>query len=72
MHCGTCNESLPLTLQDWPTGDVYEGPRPEKLPPITTCAACGRQERFLGGWGMCGQYAGVVCPSCFRIAVQPR
>jgi hypothetical protein len=71
MHCGTCNESLPLQLDEWPIGSTYQGPRPEMLPPLSTCAACGKQDRFLGGWGLCGRYVGLVCPACFGAAVGP-
>lgn len=69
MHCGDCNEDLPLRLDGWPPGETYKGPREEKLPPLTTCARCGRQEHFLGGWGVCNGYASVICPACFDAVV---
>ena len=69
MHCGVCNEDLPLQLADWPAGATWEGPRVEKLPPLTTCVRCGKQEHFLGGWGMCGGYVGLICAGCFRAVV---
>lgn len=68
MHCGTCNEDLPLRLDDWPAGETWQGPRPERLPPISTCARCGRQDHFIGGWGMCNGYS-LVCPTCFDAVV---
>src|SRR6185295_5213378 len=52
MHCGSCNEDLPLVLDGWPADESYRGPRPERLPPLVTCVGCGFQDRFLGGWGM--------------------
>jgi hypothetical protein len=69
MHCGKCNEELPLRLADWPLGETWAGPRVEKLPPLTTCARCGKQSHFLGGWGMCNGYASVICPGCFSAVV---
>ena len=72
MHCGTCNESLPLHLADWPSSETWNGPRVEKLPPVTTCTRCGKQEHFIGGWGRCGGYADIVCASCFKAVVFDR
>jgi len=69
MHCGKCNESLELRLADWPSGETYSGPRSEKLPPLSTCTRCGKQEHFIGGWGMCGGYAGLICAACFKAVV---
>jgi hypothetical protein len=70
MHCGICDEDLPLSLADWPQGETWAGPRPEKLPPETECVRCHRRERFLGGWGICGQYVGLICKECFDLVVR--
>lgn len=71
MHCGRCNEDLPLFLADWPPGQTWTGPRPEYLPPESVCARCGARSRFLGGWGICGTYVGVICAACFAEVVKP-
>jgi len=70
MHCGVCNEDLPLQLQDWPSGEIYRGPREERLPPMQyTCARCGTQGRHLSGWGLCNGYQEPICAACFKAVV---
>ena len=72
MHCGVCNEDLPLKLADWPVGVTWTGPLPEPPPPPENeCVGCGARSWYLTGWGMCGQYVGIVCPQCFAAAVKP-
>lgn len=63
LHCGVCNETLPLMLAGWSDGE-WRGPRPEKLPPEISCEKCGSKTRWLGGWSTWSGGTGLICSAC--------
>lgn len=62
MHCGVCNESLPLMLDGW-TDDGSPERCPVPPPAAAKCACCRRESTSVSGWGTWSG-PGLICPDC--------
>ena len=62
IHCGVCNENLPLRLDGW---TVIPIPPPEPPPEPSVCVTCGLVSMSVSGWTVAGQ--GLLCPKCWEV-----